>query len=88
MVTPLIPIEVQEASYPIEIESYALRLTPAALENSVAARPRTQVSHAGADAEFSTRRADRCPAWGLNGGGEGQPGAVISKGSTARPKAH
>lgn len=76
--TRLIPIELHEASYPFMIESFHLRTDsggPGEFRGGLGLERRYLML---APCRISTRiERTLSPAWGLNGGGEGQPGAAI-----------
>jgi N-methylhydantoinase B len=76
--TRLIPIELHEASYPFLIESFALRTDsggPGEFRGGLGLERRYLLL---APARISTRfERTICPAWGLNGGGEGAAGHVL-----------
>jgi N-methylhydantoinase B len=76
--TRLIPIELQEAGYPFLIESFALRTDsggPGEFRGGLGLERRYVML---APARISTRfERTLCPAWGLNGGGDGAPGHVL-----------
>ena len=79
--TRLIPIELHEASYPFMIESFSLRTDsggPGEFRGGLGVERRYLML---APARVSTRiERTICPAWGLNGGGDGAPGhAVIER---------
>jgi N-methylhydantoinase B len=76
--TRLIPIEVHEASYPFMIESFSLRTDsggPGQFRGGLGLERRYLML---APCRVSTRiERTLCPAWGLNGGGDGQPGHAL-----------
>jgi N-methylhydantoinase B len=76
--TRLIPIEVHEASYPFMIESFSLRTDsggPGQFRGGLGLERRYLML---APCRISTRiERTLCPAWGLNGGGDGQPGHAL-----------
>ena len=76
--TRLIPIELQEAGYPFLIESFGLRTDsggPGEFRGGLGLERRYVML---APARISTRfERTLCPAWGLNGGGDGAPGHVL-----------
>jgi N-methylhydantoinase B len=76
--TRLIPIEVHEASYPFMIESFSLRTDsggPGKFRGGLGLERRYLML---APCRISTRiERTLCPAWGLNGGGDGQPGHAL-----------
>ena len=79
--TRSIPIEVQEASYPIEIDSYAIRTDSGGAGQfrggpGLSKSYRVQVPCM----LFSTFDRTECPPWGLNYGLEALPGAVTIQG--------
>ena len=85
--TRSIPIEVQEASYPIEIESYAIRTDSGGagqfrgglgLTKSYVVRTPCMF--------FSTFDRTACPPWGLNGGQAAAPGNVVVESSDGSRK--
>jgi N-methylhydantoinase B len=76
--TRLIPIEVHEASYPFMIESFSLRTDsggPGEFRGGLGLTRRYLML---APCRMSTRfERTLCPAWGLDGGGDGEPGHVL-----------
>src|SRR5262245_20013274 len=76
--TRLIPIELHEASYPFLIESFELRTDsggPGEFRGGLGLERRYLML---APARISTRfERTLCPAWGVNGGGDGAPGHVL-----------
>jgi N-methylhydantoinase B len=76
--TRLIPIELHEASYPFLIESFGLRTDsggPGEFRGGLGLERRYLML---APARISTRfERTLCPAWGLNGGGDGAKGHVL-----------
>ncbi len=76
--TRLIPIEVHEASYPFMIESFSLRTDsggPGEFRGGLGLERRYLML---APCRISTRfERTLCPAWGMNGGGDGLPGHVL-----------
>ena len=76
--TRLIPIETHEATYPFMIESFSLRTDtggPGQFRGGLGLERRYLML---APCRISTRfERTRSPAWGLNGGSEGQPGHVL-----------
>jgi N-methylhydantoinase B len=76
--TRLIPIEVHEASYPFMIESFSLRTDsggPGQFRGGLGLERRYLML---APCRVSTRiERTLCPAWGLNGGGDGEPGHAL-----------
>ena len=76
--TRLIPIEVHEASYPFMIESFGLRTDsggPGQFRGGLGLERRYLML---APCRISTRfERTLCPAWGMNGGGDGAPGHVL-----------
>ena len=76
--TRLIPIELHEASYPFMIESFSLRTDsggPGEFRGGLGVERRYLML---APARISTRiERTICPAWGLNGGGDGAPGHAL-----------
>ena len=76
--TRLIPIEVHEASYPFMIESFGLRTDsggPGEFRGGLGLTRRYLML---APCRISTRfERTICPAWGMNGGGDGVPGHVL-----------
>ncbi len=73
--TRLIPIEVHEASYPFMIESFSLRTDsggPGQFRGGLGLERRYLML---APCRISTRfERTLCPAWGINGGGDGAAG--------------
>jgi N-methylhydantoinase B len=76
--TRLIPIELHEASYPFMFESFSLRTDsggPGEFRGGLGLERRYLML---APCRISTRiERTLSPAWGMNGGGEGDPGAAI-----------
>ena len=76
--TRLIPIELHEASYPFMFESFSLRTDsggPGEYRGGLGLERRYLML---APCRISTRiERTLSPAWGMNGGGEGEPGAAI-----------
>jgi N-methylhydantoinase B len=76
--TRLIPIELHEASYPFMIESFGLRTDsggPGQFRGGLGLERRYLML---APCRISTRiERTISPAWGVNGGGEGQPGHAL-----------
>jgi N-methylhydantoinase B len=76
--TRLIPIELHEASYPFMFESFSLRADsggPGEFRGGLGLERRYLML---APCRISTRiERTLSPAWGMNGGGEGEPGAAI-----------
>jgi N-methylhydantoinase B len=76
--TRLIPIELHEASYPFMIESFSLRSDsggPGQFRGGLGLERRYLML---APCRISTRiERTISPAWGINGGGEGQPGHAL-----------
>ena len=76
--TRLIPIETHEATYPFMIESFGLRADfggPGQFRGGLGLERRYLML---APCRISTRfERTIWPAWGMNGGGEGQPGHVL-----------
>ena len=76
--TRLIPIETHEASYPFMIETFSLRTDsggPGQFRGGLGLERRYLML---APCRISTRfERTLCPAWGLNGGGDGAPGHVL-----------
>jgi N-methylhydantoinase B len=76
--TRLIPIELHEASYPFMLESFSLRTDsggPGEFRGGLGLERRYLML---APCRISTRiERTLSPAWGMNGGGEGEPGAAI-----------
>jgi N-methylhydantoinase B len=76
--TRLIPIETHEASYPFMIESFSLRADsggPGEFRGGLGLERRYLML---APCRISTRfERTLCPAWGMNGGRDGQPGHVL-----------
>jgi N-methylhydantoinase B len=75
--TRSIPIEVQEASYPVDIESYALRIDsggPGEFRGGLGLS-KSYVVHVPC-LFISTFDRTQCPPWGLNGGQNALPGNV------------
>jgi N-methylhydantoinase B len=75
--TRSIPIEVQEASYPIEIENYALRTDSGGAGAFRGGLGLTKSYVVNVPCMFiSTFDRTLCPPWGLNGGQSAAPGRV------------
>ena len=75
--TRLIPIEVQEASYPLEIEEFTLRTDSGGAGEFRGGLGLKRVYRVLADCTARTRfDRTKFPPWGLNGGGDGAPGDV------------
>jgi N-methylhydantoinase B len=76
--TRLIPIELHEASYPFMIESFGLRTDsggPGEFRGGLGLERRYLML---GPCRISTRfERTLCPAWGLNGGGDGAPSHVL-----------
>ena len=76
--TRLIPIELHEASYPFMVESFGLRTDsggPGEFRGGLGLERRYLML---APCRISTRfERTLCPAWGLDGGGDGAPGHVL-----------
>ena len=76
--TRMIPIENHEASYPFLIESFSLRTDsggPGRFRGGLGLERRYLML---APCRISTRyERTTSPAWGMNGGGDGQPGHVL-----------
>ena len=76
--TRLIPIELHEASYPFMIESFGLRTDlggPGQFRGGLGLERRYLML---APCRISTRfERTISPAWGMNGGGDGEPGHVL-----------
>jgi N-methylhydantoinase B len=76
--TRMIPIENHEASYPFMIESFGLRTDsggPGQFRGGLGLERRYRMLE---PCRISTRfERTLCPAWGINGGGGGQPGHVL-----------
>jgi N-methylhydantoinase B len=76
--TRLIPIEVHEASYPFMIESFSLRADSGGHGEFRGGPGLTRRYLMLAPCRMSTRfERTICPAWGMNGGGDGEPGHVL-----------
>ncbi|MGB6753746.1 MAG: hydantoinase B/oxoprolinase family protein [Xanthobacteraceae bacterium] len=76
--TRLIPIELHEASYPFMFESFSLRTDSGGAGEFRGGLGLERRYLMLAPARISTRiERTLSPAWGLNGGGEGKPGAAI-----------
>ena len=76
--TRLIPIEVHEASYPFMIESFGLRTDSGGPGEFRGGLGLTRCYLMLAPCRISTRfERTICPAWGMNGGGDGLPGHVL-----------
>jgi N-methylhydantoinase B len=76
--TRIIPIEIQEASYPFLIEGFGLRPDsggPGQFRGGLGLERRYQML---APARIKTRfERTLCPAWGINQGRDGMPGHVV-----------
>lgn len=76
--TRLIPIEVHEASYPFMIESFSLRTDSGGHGEFRGGPGLTRRYLMLAPCRISTRfERTLCPAWGMNGGRDGEPGHVL-----------
>ena len=76
--TRLIPIELHEASYPFLIESFGLRTDSGGSGEFRGGLGLERRYLMLAPARISTRfERTLCPAWGLNGGGDGAAGHVL-----------
>lgn len=76
--TQLIPIELHEASYPFMVESFSLRTDSGGVGEFRGGLGLERRYLMLGPARISTRiERTLSPAWGLNGGGEGEPGAAI-----------
>jgi N-methylhydantoinase B len=76
--TRLIPIELHEASYPFMFESFSLRTDSGGAGEFRGGLGLERRYLMLAPCRISTRiERTLSPAWGLNGGGEGKPGAAI-----------
>jgi N-methylhydantoinase B len=76
--TRSIPVEVQEASYPIEIDSYALRTDSGGAGEYRGGLGLTKNYIVKVPCMFiSTFDRTACPPWGLNGGQAALPGDVV-----------
>src|SRR5690606_6734139 len=76
--TRIVPVEVQEASYPVFIESFELRQDsggPGRRRGGLGLRKRDKVITPCT--MFTTFDRTACPPWGLHGGSSGAPGNVI-----------
>jgi N-methylhydantoinase B len=85
--TRIIPVEVQEASYPVFIEHFALRCDSGGagefrgglgLSKSYVVKATCTL--------FTTFDRTQCPPWGLAGGKEGAPGDVVVEGVSGARK--
>jgi N-methylhydantoinase B len=76
--TRSIPIEVQEASYPVEIDNYALRIDSGGAGAFRGGLGLTKSYVVKVPCMFiSTFDRTACPPWGLNGGHAALPGNVV-----------
>jgi N-methylhydantoinase B len=76
--TRLIPIELHEASYPFLFESFSLRTDSGGAGEFRGGLGLERRYLMLAPCRISTRiERTLCPAWGLNGGGDGAPGTAI-----------
>ena len=76
--TRLIPIELHEASYPFMFERFSLRTDSGGAGEFRGGLGLERRYLMLAPCRISTRiERTLCPAWGLNGGGDGAPGAAI-----------
>jgi N-methylhydantoinase B len=76
--TRLIPIEVHEASYPFMIESFGLRTDSGGAGEFRGGLGLTRRYLMLAPGRISTRfERTLCPAWGMNGGHDAEPGHVL-----------
>jgi len=76
--TRIIPIEVQEASYPIFIEHFALRTDSGGAGQFRGGLGLSKSYLVNAPCTlFTTFDRTECPAWGVAGGMDGAPGSVI-----------
>jgi N-methylhydantoinase B len=76
--TRMIPIEVHEASYPFMIESFGLRADSGGAGEFRGGLGLTRRYLMLAPCRMSTRfERTKCPAWGLHGGRDGEPGNVV-----------
>jgi N-methylhydantoinase B len=76
--TRLIPIELHEASYPFMFESFSLRTDSGGAGEFRGGLGLERRYLMLAPCRISTRiERTLSPAWGMNGGGKGQPGAAI-----------
>ena len=76
--TRLIPIELHEASYPFMFERFSLRTNSGGAGEFRGGLGLERRYLMLAPCRISTRiERTLCPAWGLNGGGDGAPGAAI-----------
>ena len=76
--TRLIPIELHEASYPFMFESFSLRTDSGGAGEFRGGLGLERRYLMLAPCRISTRiERTLCPAWGLNGGGDGAPGTAI-----------
>lgn len=76
--TRSIPVEVQEATYPIEIESYSIKTDSGGPGRYRGGMGLSKSYRVAVPCMFiSTFDRTLCPAWGLNGGMDGGPGNVV-----------
>jgi N-methylhydantoinase B len=76
--TRMIPIEVHEASYPFMIESFGLRTDSGGAGEFRGGLGLTRRYLMLAPCRMSTRfERTQCPAWGLHGGRDAEPGNVV-----------
>ncbi len=76
--TRLIPVEVQEATYPIVIDKFELRPDSGGAGQFRGGLGLARDYQVLADCTlFTTFDRTQCPPWGLNGGGAALPGSVV-----------